>query len=100
MNRTDDGFKLYIDDIRLVTEDPVSVNEIPEIAVRLYPNPVKDELRINAEDVRSVLIHSVEGKEVYVGDSAIISTINWFSGVYLVTINTVQGSITKKILKR
>jgi hypothetical protein len=48
VNVTENGFKLYLDDIRAWKEDPVSVNELSNISFKIYPNPATEQLHIIA----------------------------------------------------
>jgi len=47
---TFDGFKLYLDDIEVRGNDPVSVKQMEKDFVHVYPNPSSDFVHIKAQD--------------------------------------------------
>jgi hypothetical protein len=74
--------------------------------VRIYPNPVKEEVNIRGvSDIYSIGIYDVTGKllEHYPlsGQSGVhrISSEHWTKGVYIVKIQTENGAISEKIFK-
>ena len=72
--------------------------------VSLFPNPATDKVNIQLPagvEIESVIVYDVLGKVV--ANSAINNQINvsqFNRGVYMVTIETNQGTITKKIIKK
>lgn len=78
----------------------------PASRLKIYPNPVQDKLTIsglNDEEVKSIEIYGTSGALVYQRHSpAIRFTIDMegmASGMYYLKINTVSGTITKKITR-
>ncbi len=62
VNRTEDGFKLYIDDIRVEMEDPSQLNELSIKQIRIYPNPSSDVVYLDGiQGFESASIYSVSG---------------------------------------
>lgn len=51
---------------------PVRVKELPELAVQIYPNPIKDHIYIKGLDQADIYIHSTDGK--------LIRSLKKFSG--------------------
>ncbi len=100
VNRTDDGFKLYVDDIRLEIEDPVGISEISPLNVQIYPNPTVDEVNIKAPENSEIVCTSLDGKSVYSGTNQHISTTGWESGIYFVTVLSGNQSVTYRVIKQ
>ncbi len=79
------------------------VNE--KASIKMYPNPVKDELKLDLNfDASRVVISSLLGETVVdrVLDSktSTISTVDLRNGVYFVTVTSVDGkTITQKLIK-
>ncbi|MCH2225960.1 MAG: choice-of-anchor J domain-containing protein, partial [Crocinitomicaceae bacterium] len=95
VNRTNDGFKLYIDDIRVEIDDPASINPITSINLNLYPNPSSNSVKISGIDVLSVAIHGLDGKLLKTIENK--NTINLqelAEGNYLFSIETPLGVVT------
>jgi hypothetical protein len=70
--------------------------------INIFPNPTPDFINIKAEDkIDSVEIFDLSGKLIlkdHKGKNRIeVSTLE--NGIYMVKINTVKGSITRKIIK-
>jgi hypothetical protein len=94
VNRTDDGFKLYLDSITVMTEDPVGITEHPYNEVLVYPNPAQNTVHFNVE-VGQVQVYSLNGELVLSEQNVTtidVSEIN--SGVYIVATNY-NGVITR-----
>ncbi|WP_271856119.1 T9SS type A sorting domain-containing protein [Patiriisocius marinus] len=84
----------------------LNTNEISLSAVAIYPNPAKDVLNVaspNAE-ILSIEITDLRGRAVVnqlinANTVSNLDVSNLDSAIYLVTIKTVEGSITKKFVK-
>ncbi len=65
VNKTYDGFKLYIDDIRVEKEDPVGILEQEIESLTVYPNPAKNKVNLlGVLPNEKVFIYSIDGKVV------------------------------------
>ena len=83
VNVTDDGFKLYIDDIEIRKEDPVSVSENNfNHSFNVFPNPASDYIYLNKK--QKVVILDLYGKIVLKENSKKIDIRNLKSGTYFV----------------
>lgn len=89
VNRSYDRFKLYVDDIRVEKENPLSVNSIIKETYTIYPNPTNGLVTIKA-DVSSYIVYSLTGRELIKGDSNQLNLENLESGRYVVRF-TVEG---------
>ncbi|WP_159019072.1 T9SS type A sorting domain-containing protein [Algibacter sp. L3A6] len=70
---------------------------------KIYPNPAQDHIKIDADNVNvsSIEMYSIVGKRLIseknlVNNKLDISSLN--SGVYLLKINALEGSLVKKII--
>lgn len=99
VNRTNDGFKLYIDDISVQIEDPVGIEENILNNISVSPNPFTDQIAINNTNVINAKLLTLSGSILYEGSETVINTSNIPTGVYLLMINTDHGTVTKKITK-
>ncbi len=86
----------------------MSIERSKGLTVRVFPNPVKNELNIdlNFESKKAMIkVFDVLGKIIYnenIGRSngLKINTLNWNSGVYFLTITDGQRSFQQKIIKQ
>ena len=99
VNKTNDGFILYIDDIRAEIDNPVGLNELNDISVVLYPNPTTETLKVNGEAILSMTVLSLNGQVLLQSTSSEITVSNLQSGTYLVQIETEAGTVTKSFVK-
>ncbi len=100
VNMTDDGFALYVDDIRAVVEDPVGIDELSEISVNVYPNPVSDVLNVqSAANIESLELVSLSGERLMIATESEINVSSLQSGSYFVKVVTDRGSVVKAFVK-
>ncbi len=80
------------------------VNDIVDFV--LFPSPADNEVNINAKSlIRSVLIYDVAGRLLYSKKDYSASTLSvnisgWSSGVYSVVVQTTDGKISDKFIKK
>ena len=80
----------------------VTENQILNKSIKLFPNPVKNILNIEYEDtIEIVEIYNLLGKKLrsLTGNSKSINLEDLSAGIYLVKIYSVNGNISKKIVK-
>ena len=78
-------------------------NDVPEnenVAVAVYPNPVKDRLTIQAESLQSVEVYNLVGQKVMHSTETVIDLSGLTEGVYFVRIETSDKMVTKRIVKQ
>ncbi len=103
VNNTNDGFKLYLDDINVRKNDPVGITELADIQVQVYPNPTTGNIKINSsQQIDHFSICSLEGKLMLEkfynnGDQIDLSSLN--AGIYLVNVKISGNLKTIRILK-
>lgn len=80
-------------------------NGSKENSIEIYPNPVKDYLKINnpnKEEIKKISIFSASGQIVYkeiIKENDQINVSGLSKGVYFVDIETSAGSVNKKFIK-
>jgi len=100
-----DGAQLLLDDIVVTGTEGASVDSPLANSFSVYPNPAKDMLNISnsiGAELLSVTVTDLNGRTVKQINSSVeqinISDLN--AGVYFVNINSNEGSLTKKIVKK
>ena len=82
--------------------DPsLSINEVSDLNIRLYPNPVKDKLYISGITNETLVeVFSVDGRKLseVVINSDTSLTFNLNNGIYLLKMFSEGKTITKKIV--
>ena len=94
VNTTNNGFKLYLDDIRVWKEDPAAINEIVnDNQLEIFPNPSTDFVTINSnQSFVSAAIYSLNGALLFNSFSKKINVSQLNNGVYIVVVQTDKGS--------
>ena len=84
----------------VVVTAPLAVAE-NNVNARIYPNPTTGNIRIEASDLNNVAVYNLVGQKVYEeninGDECVINMKDCGSGIYMVKIQTVNGSTTQKV---
>ena len=99
-----DGSCVDTSDCVQITTVGLASNELAE-SITLYPNPVTDQMHINALEgsLESVEVLSASGQKVYTQtfstSNTVVSTSDWESGVYFVRVTTQRGIVNLKIIK-
>lgn len=89
----------------LVGSGTLSTNEVVASQVSLFPNPVVDVVNItlpSSVELESATLHNLLGKQTQVnlGENNSIDMSQMAAGVYILKLETNQGSLTKKIIKQ
>jgi hypothetical protein len=108
MSHSDMAF-YYIDDVYIMDcDDTLGIKEIGNNnSISIYPNPVTDNITINAGDLRNEIydlrIYDVIGNLVLekniANNKTSIDVSTFSSGVYVVEVRTENGIEVKKFLK-
>ena len=84
VNTTLDGFKLYIDDIRVEVEDPAGINELVQTNVTTFPNPSIDFIEVSGNKTfNNYKIVSLSGEIIIDSTESRIDVTRLESGNYL-----------------
>lgn len=99
VNITENGFKLYIDDIRVWKDDQTGLAEQKELEAKIYPNPFHDHITIQTDnEAISTVFNSTGGMIIRTSEKQIdLSALP--NGVYYVNISTEKGIETVKAVK-
>ena len=68
--------------------------------VKLYPNPTTGMINVEAEALQSVEVLDMAGRKVMTSNKSQVDLSNLSNGVYMVRVNTANGSALHKIVKR
>ena len=68
----------------------------------MYPNPAADAVSVSLEtELKQIEIYSLQGQKVLTSSQAEINISNLPSGLYLVKVEDVHGSVsTQKLIKK
>ena len=82
----------------------VSINEqFSNVSLIMYPNPTSDQLTIElGEKLESIVISNISGKVVkyYVPNNNTVNVSDLTKGVYFLQLQTTEGLISKKFIKK
>jgi hypothetical protein len=91
---------IFIDDFVYENNSTVGIDDFTT-QINIFPNPTKDKIFISGLNDISYSLYTFSGvllkKETYIN---FIDFSNYQIGVYLLKIDTKQGSVTKKIIKQ
>lgn len=87
-------------------DDTLNVEEFELNAISMYPNPAKNQVNLvwNKEEQATVKVYNSLGKIMYYSknqnllNTLKINTSQYNSGLYFVSINTINGVVTKKLV--
>lgn len=95
-----DMFYLDIDDIT-ISDTQVSIDDVDNINVAVYPNPVSDVLNIRGEGILQIELMDVNGRTVMTsGATSQLNLSGMAAGLYMVRVITNDGVHTQKIVKK
>ena len=77
-----------------------SVTERPEESDMLYPNPVKDLLNVQAENLQWVEVFNLMGQQVLTTTTNVVDLGLLDEGIYFVRISCSEGVVSKRIVKQ
>ncbi|MEO6305643.1 MAG: T9SS type A sorting domain-containing protein [Bacteroidia bacterium] len=105
-NRGNYGNVTYLDNINLSASlITTEVKNIPQIIslFEVYPNPAKEKINLvfnSAENIRSVIVRDELGRIVYESNKMTkeIDVSTFAKGIYLISIESVKKTYTKKII--
>lgn len=83
-----------------------NINNINDYAeIKIYPNPVGDDLTIeSSEMIRTVIVSDLQGRKIadyIVNDSFLtIPAQSWNTGIYLIRVETEDSNYVQKVIKK
>ncbi|MDW5290979.1 T9SS type A sorting domain-containing protein [Formosa sp. PL04] len=98
----DDETEVFYDNISLQEGNTQSIDDVLASKFKVYPNPARDYINIQSKNVSvsSIDMYNILGAKV-LSSKLTVDRINVSSlakGVYLMKINSVDGSVTKKVV--
>ncbi len=96
-NITTNGYLLGLDNIKVVGDDPATVQEVNS-EINIYPNPVADFLNIQIDESFTANIYRLDGSLIYSGKQKQINVQQFVNGVYFIRIYTQKAVIEQKII--
>jgi hypothetical protein len=84
---SDNGFKLFLDDINFTIEDPLATENLALNTLQIYPNPTSDFLNFNLVGEKVIKeIYTLDGKKITQSIDNKIDVRDLKAGVYVVKI--------------
>ena len=81
----------------------VDVTEVEENELNIFPNPVKDAVKIQGNNINSVNVYNSVGvlvERIEAGSNEVEINMNDYNtGIYFVQVNTENGTTTRKVVK-
>ena len=77
-----------------------NVGENEEKNIAMYPNPVRDRLTVNAENLQSVEIYNLVGQLVKASTANVIDFGDLNEGIYFVRVKADGKTVTERIVKQ
>lgn len=77
----------------------VSISEVSKNNISVNPNYSSGFFTVSGDNIKGIEVHTISGQLIYTGTSHKIDLSNQRSGYYLVTINTANNRVIKKVYK-
>ena len=91
----------YGNEFSITVSTPTGIDNTQEQSVTVYPNPVDDNLTIEAKDIKNVSVYNLTGQKVYESevnaDEVNLNMSDFQSGMYMIQIETSEYTATKRI---
>jgi len=88
---------------KFISGNPLSISEINNYPVSIYPNPTKDVMFVKTPLDASIKVVDINGKEIQSLTAKTLNTeinmSNFVKGIYFVEVKTANSFITEKIIK-
>lgn len=92
--------EVFYDNISLIKKETASRNSVLASKFSVYPNPANDVVNVKSADVAvvSVEVYDVLGKKVKEVSASKVDVSNLVSGVYVLKVNTEEGTFNTRII--
>lgn len=100
-NVTADGLKIFKNAALILTGQALGVNEntLASDSASVSPNPTSGLVTVNsASSVKAIIVYDATGKQVSSSKTNTVDLSNQAKGIYLVQVQTENGSTTKKVV--
>ena len=78
---------------------PCSLKEVPQEAIKVYPNPTNGTVTIDGLEVAEVKVYNILGQLVKETKENVIDLSAQEAGTYILKVITPSGVVTKQIIK-
>ena len=75
-----------------------AVEEVEAATLSVYPNPATEVLYVNAENLKSVEIYDMTGRNIFTTTLSVIDLRDMEAGIYFVTVRSENASKTTKLI--
>jgi len=100
VNTTLDGFKFYIDDIRVEIEDPANLNELTNVQIISYPNPTDAFINVSGNtEFNSYKVISLSGQVLITSNTSKIDVNGLMPGQYFVVAKGIDSIARASFIK-
>lgn len=99
VNRTYDGFKLYLDDIQMIIEDPVGIGQLSMNELSIYPNPSNGRLSVKGSETPEVTVVNSAGAIVLKSKGSEFDLSYVDDGVYFIQVKAEEVTQTFRWIK-
>lgn len=100
-NMTENALKIFKNAALILTGQSLGTNEntLASDSVSVSPNPTNGIVTVNsASAVKAITVYDATGKQISASTTNIVDLSNQAKGIYLVQVQTENGSITKKVV--
>lgn len=100
-NVTADALKIFKNAALILTNQPLGTNEnsLASDSVSVSPNPTSGLVTVNSTSaVQAITVYDAAGKQVSASKTNTVDLSNQAKGIYLVQVQTENGSTTKKVV--
>ncbi len=88
--------------IRVKIDVTINISELHQAGIKIRPNPVTDELRVEVPSRAEIALYSLQGRELYVGKcrkTSVIDMSDFSRGMYFLQVETSEGISRFKVIK-
>ena len=78
----------------------VGIENVNDINVAIYPNPVSNVLNVEGEGIEQVEVMDLNGRVILTSAATSLNLENLASGVYMVRVIAAEGIHVEKIVKK
>lgn len=97
----EDIFYMGIDDVEIMDNAGMAVSESPALALKVFPNPASDLIRISGIDtIDNIRIFDMSGKIVKEVKASEIDVRNLSEGQYIINVYSGNNIISRKLIKK
>lgn len=97
----EDIFYMGIDDVEIMDNAGMAVSESPVLALKVFPNPASDLIRISGIDtIDNIRIFDITGKIVKEVKASEIDVRNLSEGQYIINVYSGNNIISRKLIKK